>query len=206
MTRTFSFLLTALFVFSGAPALNAQTTFTATLNSGQVVTGGTTNPAETGVATFTLNNDMTALDHTLQLFNLDLAPATERTDTNDVDKIHIHNAPAGVMGPHTLNIFGLPSEDDGDLVVNFAADSLSGTWTDADQAGDQNSPDSTKPLSLFVNELQAGNLYIAVHTLGAGGGVAIRGQIVSVVPEPATGTIVFGSAMVLSCVRRRRRV
>ncbi len=144
-----------------------------------------------GFATFTLNDDRTALEYFIQLEGLTLkSDISERTQPQDVTKIHFHVAPLGANGPPVLNIFGLPSEDDDEIVVDFAAGTLSGIWNDRDVVdlngnglADNN---ETKPLTDFLDELFASQLYVQVHTVkfdkpdfpGE-----LRGQI-STVPEP----------------------
>lgn len=168
--------------------------FKADINAAQVVSGGGSSSTATGVATLTLNDTQDRLDYTIQLFGLDLEPdPAQRLDPEDVNKIHFHFGVPGTTGPHVLNIFGLPSEDDADLVVDFDSETLTGSWDDGDAFGDPNSPGTTKPLSSFVDELIAGDLYVAIHTVGKNGDVEIRGQITPV-PEPHG---ILGTAIVL---------
>lgn len=79
-------------------------TFSANITGDQVVPG--TGSTATGMGTFTLNEDETELAYTLSLDGVDLK-AEDRTAPTDVNKTHIHVAPTGSNGPHTLNIFGL---------------------------------------------------------------------------------------------------
>lgn len=176
--------------------------FVAELDSSQVVAGSTN--SATGIATFTLSEDKSMLSYDIQLSDdifLSTSPASE-TDPAGVDKIHLHFAPAGTVGPHVLNIFGLPGEDDADFAVDFMANRITGIWDDSDATGDPNAGGSSKLLSLFVDELEAGNIYLAVHTVGNGGGVAIRGQLAQV-PAPA-GITLLGLGLAGLMARRRR--
>ena len=186
-------------VLAAAAPVQAVEIFEAQLDSSQVVSTMSTSTA-TGVARFVLSDDLSQLSYELELSGLDLEPVmANRTDANDVDKIHLHDAPAGATGPHVLNIFGLPSEDDADLVVDFVAESLMGSWDDGDAIDpntgmpfDQSAGGTTKFLSNFIDELRAGELYIAVHTIGNGGGVTIRGQLQAVpVPLPFTAFLIL---------------
>lgn len=105
-----------------------------------------------------------------------------------ITKIHLHNNEPGEAGPHVLNIFGAPSEDDGDLFVDVNKRTFAGTWDDGD-ANDLAPPgrspnDSVKftqvdPLSGNTpkDELCAGNLYVNIHS-GEHGPGALRGQII----------------------------
>ena len=202
-SSTFAALTVIVSVFFALES-KADISFTAMLTGDQVVGGGTTEPGEFGVATFELNQQMTELSYAVQLFGLDLDPImANRIDDNDVDKIHLHHAPAGVVGPHVLNIFGLPSEDDADLVVDFDNESFSGIWDDGDATGDPNSPGSTKMLSNFVDELLNDEIYLAVHTIGVNGNVAIRGQLIRQVPEPNC-LLLLGGLVGYSVMRRQR--
>ena len=67
-------------------------TFTTNITGDQVVPG--TGSSATGVGVFTLNEDETELAYTLSLEGVDLK-ADSRTAPADVNKIHIHVAPAG---------------------------------------------------------------------------------------------------------------
>lgn len=180
-------------VLGVAPVAAEAAVFTATLEGDQVVSPNfpTGVPsAASGLATFELNEDGTALSYEIQLSGVTLkADSGDRTDGNDVTKIHIHRGESGTNGPHVLNIFGLPSEDDDDLVVDFSSGILTGVWTDADAFDDAgllfnpDAPNTTKTLSSALEDLQSGDLYIQVHTNNFDG-LELRGQIESV-PEPA---------------------
>ena len=137
-------------------------------------------------ATFILAEDGGGLTYQIKLEGLALKEdIASRTAANDVTRIHLHVGPESENGPHTLNIFGLPSEDDDNLVVDFENGIITGIWNDSDATdlngdGDTNDDPETKPLSDFLDELQAGDLYIQIHTvesdeLGTPG--AIRGQV-----------------------------
>ena len=182
--------------------------FIANLTASQVV-GNTTTETGFGTATFVLDTAQLNLSYSIQLFGLDLKPnAADRTGFSDVDKIHLHNAFAGNTGPHVLNIFGLPSEDDDEMVVDFENESITGVYNDDDafdsngQLFDQNSPGTTKLFSNFVDDLLGEQLYIAVHTAGQNGDVAIRGQI-RAVPEPSGG-VLAGLSLAAFYLRRRK--
>jgi len=106
-----------------------------------------------------------------------------------LNKIHLHNNSTGQAGPHVLNIFGLPAEDDIDLVVDANARTFEGIWDDGDknfdavgnsnrQAGDSVSLNDEDPLTgnIPLEELCEGNLYVNIHSVKHGPG-ALRGQI-----------------------------
>lgn len=186
-------------------SLQAQTLFEARLDASQVVSTTSTTTA-TGFATFQLSADESQLDYQLLLDGLDLKPS-DRTSETDVVAIHLHSGAAGTPGPHVLNIFGAPSEDDDDLAINFPGNSLGGSWDDGDvvdptPAG-QSMGGTTKFLSNFIDELNAGNLYLAVHNyngMPGAGDVAIRGQLIRV-PEPGSVALLLMGCCLLS--RRR---
>lgn len=191
--------LTTLVVVSLWPArsADADTTYAAHLDASQVVFNPSYTTA-TGDASFSLNDAGTHLHYAIQLHGLDLEPiAANRTDPNDVIGMHIHLTVPDVTGPHILNIFGLPSEDDADLVVDYQHESLSGVFDMSDASRDPDTGDllpqffplTTKLISDWLDELAAGELYLAVHTVEASAtppGVALRGQIIPV-PAPGSG-------------------
>ncbi|MDJ0705562.1 MAG: CHRD domain-containing protein [Leptolyngbyaceae cyanobacterium MO_188.B28] len=192
----------------------AASFFRANLEGSQVVPATPSNAG--GFATFTLNEDQTRLEYFIQLDGLTLkSDILDRTQPQDVNKIHLHVAPPGVNGPHVLNIFGLPSEDDNDLVVDFAAGSLSGIWDDNDvvdlNGNGQLDPNETKPLTSFLEELRAGQLYVQVHTVAfdtpTGFPGELRGQI-SAVPEPSTMlgmSLLAGAGLLLHGKKKQQR-
>ena len=184
-------------------------TFVANLNASQVV--GTSTETGTAVATFVLDEAQENLSYSIQAFGLDLIPdSADRTAFSDITAIHVHNGFFGSAGPHVLNIFGVPSEDDDEIVVDFDGETVEGVFNDEDaidpltgELFDQNSPLTTKLLSNFVDDLLAGQLYLAIHTAGQDGNIAIRGQIVAV-PEPSSAVVMLAGA--LCCLARRRQI
>lgn len=99
---------------------------------------------------------------------------------DEITKIHLHNQKPGTAGPHVLNIFGLPSEDDDQLEVDVDARTFVGIWDDGD-ANDLPpvgpSPNDSIPLSNAMEALCDGDLYVNVHSEKHGPGV-LRGQII----------------------------
>lgn len=197
-----------LLVLVACNVTDAQT-FVANLDASQVVTSS----SETGsaVATFELSDDLESLSYTIAIFGLDLkSTAADRTEFSDVTAIHVHNAFPGSQGPHVLNIFGMPSEDDDQFVVDFENETITGIFDDADaidpatgELFDQNNPFTTKLFSNFVDDLQGNQLYLAIHTAGQDGNIAIRGQILAV-PEPSSVVVLFALGIAGSCVGRKR--
>ncbi len=132
----------------------------------------------TGEAILTLNETQTTVDYSIDLEGVNLVedPA-QRTEAQDVTKIHLHQGEIGIPGPHRLNIFGLPSEDDGDLTIDYEREILTGRWDDTDASLlAQSNPMSTKFLSASIGELLSGSLYLQVHTNTYPDG-EIRGQV-----------------------------
>ncbi|MDJ0731586.1 MAG: CHRD domain-containing protein [Crocosphaera sp.] len=162
-----------------------------------------------------------AIQYTLQLFGVDLGGTSTPETGDDVTAIHLHSGNPGEtkIGPHTLNIFGLPGEDDNDAVFDFENNTITGIWDNLDSensVGGVNTsngvpnhhlsdvlsgidPLTTKTVSDYADELVAGNFYIQVHTndFNIPGGV-LRGQVEEVseaefdgdpVPSSTTGFI-----------------
>ena len=110
----------------------------------------------TGVAKFKLSKDGTSISYKLNVANLD-----------DVVQSHIHIAPAGVNGSVVVFLFGPAA---GGVTVNGTL--AEGTITAAQLVG----PLVGADLADLVDEMNAGNAYVNVHTLANPGG-EIRGQI-----------------------------
>ena len=210
-------LVVALFVvwttvFLAESCVCADTQFSAQMDASQVVF----NPSDTtatGAASFALNDEGTHLTYSVNFDGLDLEPIPEnRTDPNDIIGMHIHLAVTDVTGPHILNIFGNPSHDDADLVVDYENESLTGVFDMSDASRDpvtgellpQFFPLTTKLISDWLDELAAGELYVAVHTVEASvtpPGVALRGQIVPVA-EPTLNSWLIST--LLGCWTARK--
>lgn len=214
MTRTIKFVSQSAALLSLlmlTQAAFSHTLYEAQLNASQVVSHATTTTG-TAFATFELNDDQSQLAYTLTLDGLNFEQdVASRTNATDVNKIHLHSGSAGSAGVHTLNIFGLPSEDDADLVVDYANNSLSGIWDASDAINsstnepfDQTVGGTTKYLADFIDELENGDIYLAIHTFGEGGSVAVRGQLYSI-PEPSSQTMLAAVALLGLIGLRRKR-
>ncbi|MEL6936935.1 MAG: CHRD domain-containing protein, partial [Cyanobacteria bacterium J06607_17] len=151
-----------------------------------------TDSTASAIVTFILAEDGSGLAYKIQLNGLNLKEdPLSRIEANDVTKIHFHIGAPGNNGPHALNIFGLPSEDDDDLVVDYENGIITGIWDDGDATdrngdGDTDEPGETKPLSEFIEALKAGNLYIQVHDVAAdklGTPGTVRGQITATIGQ-----------------------
>ena len=203
--RTIAFIVLTMFLAAGN--LSAQTGFTATLDQSQVTTP--TGSAATGTATLTLNAAGDTLTYSITLVGLDLDGAQTPADAaDDVTAMHFHNAPPGSNGGV---VFGLisPNHDVDDLIIDPVAGTLTGAWENSD----------VNPLSAQLANLNAGDLYLNVHTQSFGGG-EIRGQVIpgsipSVIPSvsiPTQNWLGFLALALLLCgagfftLRRHRAV
>ncbi len=204
-------LVILLLVILPIPALG-QTHFASNLDSSQVV-NNPSDSAAIGTALLSLNANQTELTYSLQLSGLDLDPvAINRTDHNDVIAIHIHLHVQDAIGPHILNIFGNPSQDDADLVIDYENESFSGVFDIDDASSDsitgeilpQAFPLTTKlfPTSFRLEELLNEEWYFAVHTAGTPG-VTIRGSIL-IVPEPSSTCLILLGFV--SCLAKHNRL
>ena len=128
-----------------------------------------------GFAWFKFNRSKTKLHYWIYLDGLDLDGfVTLGNPGDDVTKIHIHEAEPGVAGPHTLNVYKLPRQDDRDLVIKPFYGLVKGTWDD----GDENLMGApTIKLSDAIEGLCAGRGYVNVHSVDHAPG-AVRGQII----------------------------
>lgn len=145
------------------------------------------NPEASGQSVLQLNSAGDALSYTLTVFGLDFGQfigdgtAFTSDTSDDVTKVHIHNAIRGENGPLAfalidLEDFAVNDQDNDDLMISRNEDgsvTLQGIWETSDP--------SLIPLSDFVNTIRgtaAGvdvPLYWNVHTVGSPAG-AIRGQ------------------------------
>ena len=107
-------------------------------------------PESGGTGTFSLNADETELTYEVRVEGIP-----------EVTGSHFHNAAAGENGSV---VRGFEGALDGDVWV------ASGTWT---------SSETDAPLtSELVAEIQAGNIYVNIHTADYGGG-EVRGQVLA---------------------------
>jgi CHRD domain len=110
-----------------------------------------------GLAIFRLSNDGTELDYKVIVANIE-----------DVTAAHIHLAPKGENGSIVVFLFNPETPTDGRTNGVLAK----GTITSADLVG----PLEGATLSELIDEMEAGNTYVNVHTAEHPGG-EIRGQI-----------------------------
>ncbi len=110
-----------------------------------------------GAAVFRTSNDETELNYKLVVANIE-----------DVTAAHIHLAPRGENGPIVAFLFD-PEEPTEGITNGVLAE---GTITSADLVG----PLEGATLSELIDEIEAGNTYVNVHTVEHPSG-EIRGQI-----------------------------
>lgn len=166
--------------------LQSPVHLTSELTIGQEVTPSN-NPKASGQSVLQLNSAGDALSYTLTVFGLDfgqfIGDGTAFTSdiSDDVTKVHIHNAVRGENGPLAFALIDLEDlavndQDKDDLIISRNEDgsvTLQGIWETSDPA--------LIPLSDFVNTIRSSApgedipLYWNVHTVGSPPG-AIRGQ------------------------------
>ncbi|OGC90065.1 MAG: hypothetical protein A2W25_15535 [candidate division Zixibacteria bacterium RBG_16_53_22] len=109
-----------------------------------------------GQVTFNVNSDGMSIDYRLLVANIENVRAS-----------HIHLSAAGVNGPVIVFLFGGPT-----IQGPFNGVLAEGTITAADLIG----PMAGQTLADLLTQLEAGNLYVNVHTDAYPGG-EIRGQL-----------------------------
>lgn len=146
--------------------------FIAALDSNQTVPFESNDAS--GFAFFRFNRNKTKLFYTIVLNDLDLDGfVTQGSPGDDVTKIHFHNAPRGVVGPHILNVYKLPRQDDSNIVIKPFKGVIKGRWDDSDE--NLNGAPSIK-LTDAISILCSGSAYVNVHSVDHAPGV-VRGQI-----------------------------
>jgi hypothetical protein len=187
-----------------------QTHFVAELHTAH---GAHNHSMAQGRASLTLSADQSRLAYSIALSGLDLeSDPARRVDPEDVFGIHLHLIVPGQIGPHILNIFGNPAEEDGDLIVDYTQETLSGVFDAGDATRDpatgellpQFFPLTTKIIDDWTDDLLANGLYLAVHTVGQDGAALLHGDVIRV-PEPAVAGLTATVATALAACRWNRK-
>ena len=181
---------------------NPSARLTAVLDAAQEPDGGG-DPNASGTSEFILNEFGDALSYSLTVSGLDfgqfVGDGTAQTEdtSDDVTRIHLHNAERGVNGGVAFGLIDqvLPAadgQDNDDLTITQNADgstTLQGIWETTDPA--------LVSLTEFVESINNAEpgadipLYWNIHTNGSPGG-AIRGQLQgaedAIAPNPTPDT------------------
>lgn len=144
----------------------------------------------TGMAKFSFNDDMSKLEYTLKVEGLDIKGVLTTSDTSDdLTKIHFHQAAVGTPGPHVFNVVGAPCEPDNELSFLAATGTTTGAWDDNDDIREDvlcpplatNPGPASESLTEKLEALCNGELYVNIHSTyavtSAGDNGEIRGQI-----------------------------
>jgi len=167
LTLRLSLALMMLALAAGPAAAAADTTFVAPLNPGEEVADPAVESNATGVATFKLSPDGTALSFRLIAANI-----------QNVLMAHIHCGPAGTNGPIAVWLY--PSAPPPSLIPGrFQGTLASGTLTDANVMPLLDSaacPGGVSTLEDVLEKMRTGGAYVNVHTTQYPGG-EVRGQV-----------------------------
>ena len=134
-----------------------------------------------GEAYFWLHPSGNSLAYRIVLPELDLDGFVTPDQADDnVRMLHLHIAEAGATGPHALNIFKAPCQDDRDLVAIPFRGLLEGIWDDNDLTACPGigAAGQSRGFTETIEALCSGRLYLNVHTEFAPDG-ELRGQIVA---------------------------
>ena len=211
----FTFLL-CLCVSLAASTVSAET-FSFPLVADQVIAGGEATSTETSTADAVMtlitqagDPSATKIDYEISLSAFDVDGSKTPDLNDDVTAIHLHTVtecasatcvPGDTAGTlHVLNLFGVPREDDADLVVDVANSLVSGSWdpTDANML----TPAPTFDPNDYLDGWANGELFLMVHTRGNPSG-AVGGFVV---PEPqGLGLTMVGLTFAVGLVRRQQK-
>ena len=190
----------------------AAVTFTISLTPDQepnivvpTLAGGGPRPAAYGTATFTFNDDFTALSFTATIFNIDLTGVQTADQNDNLTAAHIHAGadPLALNYPVAWGFFGSPDNDNNpdQLVVtpflSGVGGTLSSTWNMLEG--------NNTTLTAQLENIREGRAYINFHTVQFAAG-EIRGNLRAAVPEPSTWAMMLvGFGAIGFSMRRRRR-
>ena len=195
------------------------TRFRAEMDESYVILGGVqgTGSNAGGYAEFTLTQSPTetTMSYFIQFENVDLDGTQTPDPLDNISALHLHditqcapNFPQCIPGTdtagtiHVLNIFGLPRNDDDDVVVDPVAGTISGLWDDGDA-----SPPGTMAPSLPISDpdvlarLFNQEIALFVHTNAIP--TAAAGGALMIVPEPTSAALGMVLLPMLLLARRR---
>lgn len=102
---------------------------------------------------------------------------TQRTQPEDAVGIHIHVGAPGANGPHGLNVWGTPSEDDLEMSMYPSLGLVTGDWNDGDAYVANPGVGDTRLLTDHLTDLRAEDIYVQIHTVQFPMPGEIRGRV-----------------------------
>ncbi|HEY3862250.1 MAG TPA: CHRD domain-containing protein [Verrucomicrobiae bacterium] len=170
-------LLTLVVVLGGATFCQAQ-------NYSTVLTGDQEVPPNSSTSTF---GSYAFANFTLSGGTLAVTSAFYGNLNGDPTLITVNDAPLGFNASSPLF----------DLTINNDETTVSGGLVDGSFSG------SGALTQSEINDLNAGDLYVNIETAAAPGG-EVRGQITTVVPEPASMTLMAVGSLSWLAMRRKK--
>ena len=209
------------FCFTSFAAADTVTHFRAELDESFVILAGVqgTGSDAGGFAEFTLtevDGDPTqnTMAYFIQFENVDLDGAQTADPLDDITALHIHDitmcsvlVPQCIEGTdtagtvHLLNIYGLPREDDADVMVDPAAGTISGIWDDSDATPGLPSPSFPISDPNVLDRLFSEQTALFVHTNEVPSAAA--GGLLTIVPEPGSLALLASLGLIVGLRQRR---
>ena len=200
-------------------AADTVTYYRAHLSAAGVVphSPGHASSTATAVADFVLtqpegNPAGTTLSYDIQFNGIDVLPTDASNLLDDLTALHLHDvntcvnaalcggvADATAGTRHVLNIFGMPRQDDADVVADGAADRITGLWDAGDANNLMPAPSASIGDPVILQMLLDGEMFLMAHTNLVPSGEI--GGFLMQIPEPATATLLL--AVCLGCGLRR---
>lgn len=214
MKTIYAFSLSVILLSGSLNAATTVTHFRADLTSADVIAAGVqaSTSSATAAADIWLHEPDVGEDkirYEIVISGLDLDGAQTPLNPNDnVTAIHFHDVtqqgaaswqPGDTAGSkHTLNVYGVPRQDDANLILDAVAGTVAGIWDETDENSLTPAP-SAKP-STYNAELFAGDLFVMIHSSQFPGGAI--GGFLTQVPEPTSLTLLGICSL---CLMRRTR-